>query len=71
MFGMMSRQAVEYCATLLYISRFYGRIAKSPSDHEESTLQAIKDNAEGLAGKSDIKLEMSNYQPIATLDFSV
>lgn len=36
----------------LSLGRFYGRIAEKPGDHEPSTLQAIKDNAKGLAGIS-------------------
>lgn len=34
------------------LGRFYGRIAEKPGDHESSTLQAIKENAKGLAGIS-------------------
>ena len=30
--------------------RFYGRMARGPAEHEESTLSAIRDNSEGLAG---------------------
>ncbi|NXC21236.1 TRNT1 nucleotidyltransferase, partial [Corythaeola cristata] len=36
----------------IYLGRFYGRIAEKPGDHEPSTLQAIKENAKGLAGIS-------------------
>lgn len=31
--------------------RFYGRIAEKPNDHEEETLNAIKQNAGGLKRK--------------------
>ena len=30
--------------------RFYGRICDLPNSHEESTLKAIRENADGLAG---------------------
>lgn len=34
------------------MGRFYGRIAEKPDDHEPTTLEAIKENAKGLAGIS-------------------
>lgn len=36
----------------IYLGRFYGRIAEKPDDHEPTTLEAIKENAKGLAGIS-------------------
>ncbi|KAM4893943.1 CCA tRNA nucleotidyltransferase 1, mitochondrial [Sylvia borin] len=41
----------DYLRILRYF-RFYGRIAEKPGDHEPNTLQAIKENAKGLAGIS-------------------
>uniref|UniRef100_A0A336M097 CSON009557 protein n=1 Tax=Culicoides sonorensis TaxID=179676 RepID=A0A336M097_CULSO len=38
----------DYLRILRYF-RFYGRIAKTPNDHEIETLNVIKENAEGLA----------------------
>ena len=35
---------------LIHFVRFYGRIARGPDCHEEDILQAIRDNANGLAG---------------------
>lgn len=32
--------------------RFYGRVAAEPGQHEPETLEAIRDNANGLAGIS-------------------
>ncbi|CAG0917859.1 unnamed protein product [Notodromas monacha] len=37
----------DYLRILRYF-RFYGRIATTPNSHDESTLQAIRDNASGL-----------------------
>ncbi len=33
---------------MIYVSRFYGRLALTRDDHEDVTLQAIKRNMEGL-----------------------
>ncbi|XP_053157598.1 CCA tRNA nucleotidyltransferase 1, mitochondrial isoform X2 [Hemicordylus capensis] len=41
----------DYLRILRYF-RFYGRIAQKPGDHESQTLDAIKENAKGLAGIS-------------------
>ncbi|XP_053401627.1 uncharacterized protein LOC128557688 isoform X2 [Mercenaria mercenaria] len=41
----------DYLRILRYF-RFYGRIAKTPNDHDDGTLKAIKENAEGLSGIS-------------------
>ncbi|XP_055921771.1 CCA tRNA nucleotidyltransferase 1, mitochondrial [Eupeodes corollae] len=38
----------DYLRILRYF-RFYGRIAKDPSNHDAATLKAIKDNIEGMA----------------------
>ncbi|KAL3872940.1 hypothetical protein ACJMK2_036112 [Sinanodonta woodiana] len=46
-----SRIQEDYLRILRYF-RFYGRIAKSPNDHEEKTLHAIQENGAGLAGIS-------------------
>lgn len=36
----------------LYLCRFYGRVASEPGQHDQDTLEAIRDNAQGLAGIS-------------------
>ncbi|XP_032997079.1 CCA tRNA nucleotidyltransferase 1, mitochondrial [Lacerta agilis] len=41
----------DYLRILRYF-RFYGRIAEKPGHHEPDTLEAIRDNAKGLAGIS-------------------
>ncbi|XP_062977690.1 CCA tRNA nucleotidyltransferase 1, mitochondrial [Elgaria multicarinata webbii] len=41
----------DYLRILRYF-RFYGKIAEKPGDHESKTLEAIKENAKGLAGIS-------------------
>lgn len=38
--------------TEIIFLRFYGRIAERPDDHDARTLEAIKENAKGLAGIS-------------------
>ncbi|XP_040538168.1 CCA tRNA nucleotidyltransferase 1, mitochondrial isoform X1 [Gallus gallus] len=50
--GKASARIQEDYLRILRYFRFYGRIAEKPGDHEPSTLQAIKDNAKGLAGIS-------------------
>ncbi|NWU98550.1 TRNT1 nucleotidyltransferase, partial [Upupa epops] len=50
--GKASERIQEDYLRILRYFRFYGRIAESPGDHEPGTLQAIKDNAKGLAGIS-------------------
>ena len=40
----------------LYLCRFYGRIAKGPAEHEDVTLDAIRDNASGLESKISVKM---------------
>lgn len=44
--------SVSYNIQKIYLGRFYGRIAEKPDDHEPTTLEAIKENAKGLAGIS-------------------
>ncbi|KAF7250090.1 CCA tRNA nucleotidyltransferase 1, mitochondrial [Varanus komodoensis] len=41
----------DYLRILRYF-RFYGKIAEKPGDHESKTLEAIRENAKGLAGIS-------------------
>ncbi|XP_015266159.1 PREDICTED: CCA tRNA nucleotidyltransferase 1, mitochondrial isoform X1 [Gekko japonicus] len=41
----------DYLRILRYF-RFYGRIAEKPGDHDSKTLEAIRENAKGLAGIS-------------------
>lgn len=43
---------------ILRYFRFYGRIAKSPNEHDDATLKAIKENAEGLSGISGERIWM-------------
>lgn len=50
--GKASERIQEDYLRILRYFRFYGRIAEKPGDHEPSTLQAIKENAKGLAGIS-------------------
>lgn len=47
----------DYLRILRYF-RFYGRIAETPSEHDESTLKAIMENAEGLTGISGERIWM-------------
>ncbi|NXG40700.1 TRNT1 nucleotidyltransferase, partial [Psilopogon haemacephalus] len=50
--GKASERIQEDYLRILRYFRFYGRIAENPGDHEANTLQAIKENAKGLAGIS-------------------
>ncbi|XP_072026790.1 CCA tRNA nucleotidyltransferase 1, mitochondrial-like [Amphiura filiformis] len=47
----------DYLRILRYF-RFYGRIAKEPNQHCADTLQAIRENADGLAGISGERIWM-------------
>ncbi len=47
----------DYLRILRYF-RFFGRIASSPSEHEESTLRAIRENVEGMARISGERIWM-------------
>lgn len=50
-----SRQFVKLRADLFFSvfkRRFYGRISNHPDKHDESTLQAIRENGDGLSGIS-------------------
>lgn len=47
----------DYLRILRYF-RFYGRIAKDSDGHEEATLRAIRENAEGLGGISGERIWM-------------
>ncbi|XP_017082281.1 CCA tRNA nucleotidyltransferase 1, mitochondrial [Drosophila eugracilis] len=60
---------------ILRYFRFYGRIAKKENDHDEATLAAIKENAEGLARISGERIWMElqkivvgNYGPELLLE---
>lgn len=37
---------------LVVVLRFYGRVASEPGEHDSETLDAIRENARGLAGIS-------------------
>uniref|UniRef100_A0A8D0DWW2 tRNA nucleotidyl transferase 1 n=1 Tax=Salvator merianae TaxID=96440 RepID=A0A8D0DWW2_SALMN len=50
--GDANRRIQEDYLRILRYFRFYGKIAKSPGDHESKNLEAIKANAQGLAGIS-------------------
>uniref|UniRef100_A0A8D0H4H4 tRNA nucleotidyl transferase 1 n=1 Tax=Sphenodon punctatus TaxID=8508 RepID=A0A8D0H4H4_SPHPU len=47
--GQASQRIQEDYLRILRYLRFYGRIAEKPGDHEPGTLEAIKENAKGLA----------------------
>ncbi|XP_077181344.1 CCA tRNA nucleotidyltransferase 1, mitochondrial [Paroedura picta] len=47
----------DYLRILRYF-RFYGRIAEKPGDHDSKTLEAIRENAKGLAGISGERIWM-------------
>ncbi|KFV62981.1 hypothetical protein N307_08427, partial [Dryobates pubescens] len=50
--GKASERIQEDYLRILRYFRFYGRLAENPGDHEPNTLQAIQENAKGLAGIS-------------------
>lgn len=47
----------DYLRIMRYF-RFYGRIAEKPNNHEESTLNVIRNNAEGLQQVSGERIWM-------------
>lgn len=47
----------DYLRIMRYF-RFYGRIAEKPDNHDEKTLEIIKDNAKGLENVSGERIWM-------------
>lgn len=41
-----------YYLIVCFLFRFYGHVASEPGQHDQGTLEAIRDNAPGLAGIS-------------------
>ncbi|XP_066305444.1 CCA tRNA nucleotidyltransferase 1, mitochondrial-like [Branchiostoma lanceolatum] len=56
--GDATRRIQEDYLRILRYFRFYGRIAEMPNQHEESTLEAIRENAGGLGGISGERIWM-------------
>ncbi|XP_066472430.1 CCA tRNA nucleotidyltransferase 1, mitochondrial isoform X1 [Tiliqua scincoides] len=56
--GQANQRIQEDYLRILRYFRFYGRIAQNPDDHEPKTLEAIKENAKGLAGISGERIWM-------------
>ncbi|XP_066554256.1 CCA tRNA nucleotidyltransferase 1, mitochondrial isoform X2 [Amia ocellicauda] len=50
--GSANQRIQEDFLRILRYFRFYGRVAEEPGDHEPETLEAIRENAKGLAGIS-------------------
>lgn len=48
----------SFIIIFFFKKRFYGRIAEKPDDHDSETLEAIKQNAKGLAGISGERIWM-------------
>ncbi|EZA62403.1 hypothetical protein DMN91_010686 [Ooceraea biroi] len=57
----------DYLRILRYF-RFYGRIVDNPGDHDEATIQAIKDNIDGLSRISGERI-WSEWHKILTGNF--
>jgi tRNA nucleotidyltransferase (CCA-adding enzyme) len=56
--GNAAARIQEDFLRILRYFRFYGRIAELPNAHDDSTLKAIRDNAQGLAGISGERIWM-------------
>lgn len=51
-------QTIHYFNHLVYLLRFYGRIAETPDCHDTDTLDAIRENVDGLSRVSGERIWM-------------
>ena len=49
--GIPDKRVKEDYLRILRYFRFFSRVSDNPNDHDKASIQAIRDNASGLAGK--------------------